>query len=62
MFITTSGFSKDALDYVERIPKRIVLIDGPRLAALMYDYGIGVRTKRSLDVKTVDDAYFEGEA
>ena len=41
--------------------KRIVLIDGPRLAALMYDYGIGVRLKRSLHVKTVDDIYFEGE-
>ena len=31
VFITTSRFSNDALTYVERIPNRIVLIDGRRL-------------------------------
>jgi restriction endonuclease Mrr len=37
------------------------LIDGKTLARLMYEYGVGVRTRRSLDVKRVDEAYFEGE-
>ena len=32
VFITTSAFSKDAQDYVTRIEKRIVLIDGETLA------------------------------
>ncbi|MGH3735146.1 MAG: restriction endonuclease [Micromonosporaceae bacterium] len=34
VFITTSRFTPNALDYVKRIPNRIVLIDGLRLAAL----------------------------
>ena len=29
------------------------------LARLMYDHGIAVRSHRSLDVKRLDDAYFE---
>lgn len=62
VFITTSFFSAEARQYVERISKRIVLIDGPMLARYMYDHGIGVRSKKSLDVKVVDEAYFEGEA
>ena len=31
---------------VNRIPQRIVLIDGPTLARALYDHGIGVRAKR----------------
>lgn len=61
VFITTSRFSADAEDYVRRISRRIVLIDGPTLARLMYDHGVGVRSRRSLDVKRVDEAYFEGD-
>jgi restriction system protein len=62
VFITTSHFSAEAHEYVSRITRRIVLIDGPMLARLMYDHGIGVRLRRSLDVKRVDEGYFEGEA
>lgn len=62
VFITTSHFSAEARDYVSRISRRIVLIDGPMLARLMYDHGIGVRLRRSLEVKRVDEGYFEGEA
>jgi restriction system protein len=61
VFITTSHFTSEADDYVKRISKRIVLIDGKTLARLMYEYGVGVRTRRSLDVKRVDEAYFEGD-
>lgn len=42
IFITTSDYSKDALDYVSRIDSKIVLIDGTMLAGLMIDYGLGV--------------------
>ena len=61
VFITTSRFTDDAREYVERISKRIVLIDGHRLAGLMYDHGIGVRDHRLYQVRRVDAAYFEGE-
>ena len=62
VFLTTSYFTSDAEEYVRRITRRIVLIDGRALTKLMYDYGIGVRSGRSLVVKRVDEAYFEGEA
>jgi restriction system protein len=61
VFITTSYFTADAEDYVRRISRRIVLIDGKTLARYMYEHGVGVRTKRALDVKRVDEAYFEGD-
>ena len=37
IFITTSNFTKDALNYVENIDSKIILIDGQRLAELMID-------------------------
>lgn len=61
VFITTSRFTADARDYVERIPRRIVLIDGAALTRLMYDHRIGVRDHRSYELRRVDTAYFEGE-
>jgi restriction system protein len=61
VFITTSYFTADAEDYVRRISRRIVLIDGKNLARLMYDHGIGVRTTRTLDVRRLDESYYEGE-
>jgi restriction system protein len=61
VFLTTSFFTSDAQEYVRRISRRIVLVDGRTLTRHMYDYGIGVRSGRSLVVKRVDDAFFEGE-
>jgi restriction system protein len=61
VFLTTSYFTAEAEEYVRRISRRIVLVDGRTLTHLMYDYGIGVRPGRSLAVKRVDDGYFEGE-
>jgi restriction system protein len=61
VFLTTSYFTGEAEDYVRRISRRIRLIDGRTLTRLMYEYGIGVRSGRSLAVKRVDDAYFEGD-
>ncbi|OGO58272.1 MAG: hypothetical protein A2Z32_04720 [Chloroflexi bacterium RBG_16_69_14] len=61
VFMTTSYFTAEAEEYVRRISRRIVLVDGQALARLMYDFGIGVRAGRSLAVKRVDDGYFEGE-
>lgn len=59
VLITTSNFSKDAKDYVSRIDKRIVLIDGATLAGLMFQYGVGVNTVSAYEVKRVDGDYFE---
>lgn len=59
VFVTTSLFSKGAREYVEQIPNRVVLIDGPRLAELMIRYRVGVQIKRTYEVVEVDEDYFE---
>ena len=59
VFITTSQFSKDAKEYVNRIEKRIVLIDGEQLAQLMIDSGVGVSDVEHYRVRTLDQDYFE---
>jgi restriction system protein len=61
VFITTSDFSKDAIDYVDRIDTRIVLIDGPTLAKFMFDQGVGVATVQTIEVKKIDLDYFNEE-
>lgn len=59
VLITTSKFSRDALEYVNRIERRIVLIDGQRLSELMIDFGIGVATTRQYALKRIDSDYFD---
>ena len=59
VFVTTSTFSSGARDYVDRIPSRVVLIDGPRLADLMIRYRVAVQVKSTYAVVEVDEDYFE---
>jgi restriction system protein len=59
VFITTSGFSKEAHDYVSLIDNRIVLIGGKELTGMMVDFGVGVSKVASYDVKRLDSDYFE---
>jgi len=61
ILITTSQFSQEAKDYVTRIEKKIVLIDGEQLAQLMIDFGVGVAEKAVYTVKRIDEDYFSGE-
>ncbi len=61
VLITTSQFSQDAKDYVSRIEKKIVLIDGEQLAQLMIDHGIGVAEVATYTVKKMDLDYFGEE-
>ena len=62
VFITTSTFSADAREYVSRIEKKIVLLDGQQLASLMTDFGIGVTPVSTYEVKRVDGDYFSDES
>ncbi|MBN9391547.1 MAG: restriction endonuclease [Chloroflexi bacterium] len=58
VLITTSQFSQDAKDYVNRIEKRIVLIDGNQLGQYMIDYNVGVNEIETYVVKKIDQDYF----
>ena len=61
IFITTTSFTKDALDYVPRNETKIVLIDGQQLAQYMIDYNLGVTSVNSYEVKRMDSDYFGEE-
>ncbi|MFI3189106.1 MAG: restriction endonuclease [Methylococcales bacterium] len=59
VFITTSSFSKESIEYISLIESRIVLIDGKKLTSLMVDFDLGVSKIASYDVKRIDSDYFE---
>ena len=59
VFITTSTFTTDAIDYVSRIDTKVVLIDGSQLAQYMMDFDIGVSVAARYVVKRIDSDYFE---
>ncbi|MCL4471788.1 MAG: restriction endonuclease [Gammaproteobacteria bacterium] len=59
VFITSSGFTKEAKGYASQVNHRVILIDGPMLAELMMDYDLGVSTKDVYTVKRLDSDYFE---
>jgi restriction system protein len=58
IFITTTKFTDDAREYARRINTKVVLIDGSQLTDLMIDYGVGVATRISYEIKTLDTDYF----
>ncbi len=61
VFITTSQFSAEAKDYVSRIEKKIVLLDGQQLSELMIDHDLGVAIEDTYIVRRVDSDYFSEE-
>ncbi len=60
VFITTSSFSKDAMNFNPSGVK-IVKIDGERLAKLMITHNVGVSVQSVYEIKKIDTDYFEEE-
>lgn len=58
VFVTTSYFPSSAYDFITRVSKRVVLIDGSELAGLMIRHRVGVRVKDTYEVKKIDEDYF----
>jgi restriction system protein len=61
VFITTATFSAEAVEYVEKIDPKVVLIDGRHLANLMIDFNVGVTPVSSYETKRIDSDYFSEE-
>lgn len=59
VFITTSSFTREALDYIPRNETKIALIDGNQLAQLMIDYNLGVTLQQTYEIKRMDHDYFD---
>lgn len=58
VFITTSRFSPGAMEWVRTVPARLILIDGPRLAELMIEYGVGVQVSQTVRIVEIDEDFF----
>jgi restriction system protein len=58
VFVTTSPFTKDAIQAAAKARSSIVLVNGKQLAELMIDNGVAV-THKALRVPKVDHDYFE---
>lgn len=61
VFITTSGFTKDAMEYPSLIESKIILISGEKLASLMAQHNVGVTVAGKYEVKKIDSDYFDEE-
>jgi len=61
VFITTSSFTKGAIDVAKESSANIVLIDGDKLTKLMIEYDLGVSTEYNYSVKKIDKDFFEEE-
>lgn len=61
VFITTSYYSKGAIDYVNSLngSTTIVLIDGKQLAEYIYDYGLGMQVEQTIEIKKLDADFWD---
>ena len=61
VFITTSTFSRDAVQYAKSLQTTIVLVDGTQLAQLLLDHRVGVSVQETIHLLKIDEDYFEAE-
>lgn len=61
VFITTSDFTKPAIEYANKIESKVVLINGRQLANHMIDFNVGVSDYKSFQIKKIDSDYFPDE-
>ena len=56
LFVTTSKFTKQAIDYAKN--QHIILMDGNKLANYMIEYNFGVSIKKTFEIKAIDTDVF----
>ena len=61
VFVTTSNFTRPALEFAERHPFKMVLINGEQLTSLMLRHDVGVRIADTLYIKKIDEDFFSEE-
>lgn len=61
VFITTSYFSKGAIEYVANLygNTTVVLIDGTKLAEYIYNYGLGMQVEQLIEIKKMDSDFWD---
>ncbi len=58
VFVTTTHFSTGAAEFCAQLVRRVVLIDGNRLAGLMLRHGIGIQVQCRFEIRALDRSYF----
>ncbi len=61
VFVTTSTVSNHAAEFVRHLTQRVGLIDGRELSVLIIEHGVGVRVRRALEFKRLDEDFFAEE-
>lgn len=62
LFITTSSFTKDAIDFTKKqLQVKLILVDGKMLTKLMMEYNLGVSIENVYEIKRIDMDYFDEE-
>lgn len=61
VFITTSSFNKNAVEYASKLNSTttLVLIDGEQLAKYIYDYSLGMQTEQIIEIKKLDSDFWD---
>ena len=59
LFVTASSFTASARETATLLSKRIVLVDGSQLTRLMIRHCVGCRVEETIEIKAVDDEFFE---
>ena len=59
VFVTTSTFDDAAVVKAREAHHKIILIDGVKLTELMFEFGVGVQTINTYEMKEVDEDFFE---
>ncbi|MGD0938645.1 MAG: restriction endonuclease [Terracidiphilus sp.] len=59
LFVTASTYTPSARDTAGMLSKRIVLVDGSQLTRLMIRHNIGCRVEETLEIKQIDEEFFE---
>lgn len=61
VFITTSSFSKGAIQYAAGLngSTTLILIDGQKLAEYIYEYGVGLQIEHTVEIKKLDSEFWD---
>lgn len=61
VFITTSSYSKAAVEYAANLngTTTLVLIDGNTLAEYIYQYSLGMQTEQTIEIKKLDSDFWD---
>ncbi len=62
IFITTSAYTKNAVDFVNNLSgsTTLVLLNGRMLAEYIYDYGLGMQVEQTIEIKKLDSDFWDG--